>query len=156
MDRPSLAFQRQLLEMIARDQRGMEDLRLITAVKRSPGVQTLLDNDLRILAGSNAFWDFFRHINDKSPDVFREFGREDNKQLARDALESATETLVIEAEITAKPRGANVAIRMRGIATPIVLSDSTIALRVELLPTDGDVDAPLKSRFVGIDDLEDD
>ncbi len=156
VDKPSLAFQRRLLAMIAQDQRGMEDLRLITAVKRSPGVQTLLDNDLRILAGSNAFWDIFRHLNDKSPDVFREFGGEDNKQLAREALESATETLVIEAEITAKPRGANVAIRMRGIATPIVLSDSTIALRVELLPTDGDVDAPLKSRFVGIDDLEDD
>ena len=44
---------------------------------------------------------------------------------------------------------------MRGIATPVVLSDSAIALRVELLPTDGDVDAPLKTRFVGIDDLED-
>ncbi len=141
--------------MIARDQRAMEDLRLIAAVERSPGLHVLLDKDLRILAGSNAFWDLFRHINEKSSEVFHEFGREDNKQLARDALNSETETLVIEAEITAKPKGANVAVRMRGIATPIILSDSTIALRIELLPTDGDVDAPLKSQFVGISDLED-
>ncbi len=155
VDRPSLAFQRRLLEMIAQDQRGMKDLRLVTAVKRSPGVQTLLDNDLRILAGSNAFWDIFHYLNDKGPDVFREFGSEDNKQLAREALDSAADVLVIEAEITAKPKGANMATRMRGIATPVVLSDSTIALRVELLPTDGDVDAPLKSQFVGIDDLKD-
>ncbi len=155
VDRPSLAFQRRLLAMIAQDQRGMEDLRLVTAVKRAPGVQTLLDNDLRILAGSNAFWDIFRYLNDKGPDVFREFGREDSKQLARDALDSAAETLVIEAEVTVKPKGANIAIRMQGIATPVVLSDSTIALRVELLPTDGDVDAPLKSRFVDIDDHKD-
>ena len=155
VDRPSLAFQRRLLEMIARDQRAMEDLRLFAAVKRSPGVQALLDHDLRILAGSSAFWDFYVHLNDKNPDVFREFGREDNKQLAREALDSAAETVVIEAEVTAKPKGANRALRMRGIATPVVLSDSTIALRVELLPTEGDVDAPLKSQFVGIDDLED-
>ena len=155
VDKPSLAFQRRLLEMIARDQRAMEDLRLFTAVERSPGVQALLDNDLRILAGSNAFWDIFRHLNDKSPNVFREFGREDNKKLAREALDSAAETLVIEAEVTAKPKGANWAIRMRGIGTPVVLSDSTIAIRVELLPTDGDVDAPLKSQFVGFDDLKD-
>jgi len=97
VDRPSLAFQRRLLEMIARDQRAMEDLRLITGVERSPGVQALLDNDLRIIAGSSAFWDIFRHLNDKGPDVFREFGREDNKQLAREALDSVAETLVIEA-----------------------------------------------------------
>lgn len=154
VDKPSLAFQRRLLAMIARDQRSLEDLRLFTAVERSPGVQTLLDNDLRILAGSSAFWDIFRHLNDKSPDVFREFGGEDNKQLARDALDSAAEILVIEGEITAKPKGANRAIRMRGIGTPVVLSDSTIALRVELLPADGDVDAPLKSQFVGFDDLK--
>ena len=154
VDKPSLAFQRRLLAMIARDQRSLEDLRLFTAIERSPGVQTLLDNDLRILAGSSAFWDIFRHLNDKSPDVFREFGGEDNKQLARDALDSAAETLVIEGEITAKPKGANRAIRMRGIGTPVVLSDSTIALRVELLPADGDVDAPLKSQFVGFDDLK--
>jgi len=157
VDRPSLAFQRRLLEMIARDQRAMEDLRLFTAVERSPGVQALIDADLRILAGSNAFWDFYVHLSDKSPgaDVFREFGREDNKKLAREALGSTAKTLVIEAEVTAKPEGANEAIRMRGIATPVVLSDSTIALRVEMLPTDGDVDAPLKSLFVGIDDLKD-
>ncbi len=155
VDRPSLAFQRRLLAMIARDQRGIEDLRLFAAVERSPGVQALLDNDLRILAGSSAFWDFFVHLNDKSPDVFREFGREENKKLAREALESAAEIVVIEAEITAQPKGANKAIRMRGIGTPVLLSDSTIALRVELLPTDGDVNAPLKSKFVGIDDLED-
>ena len=155
VDKPSLAFQRRLLEMIARDQRAMEDLRLFTAVERSPGVQALLDNDLRILVGSSAFWNIFRHLNDKSPDVFREFGREDNKQLAREALESAAETLVIEGEITAMPKGANRAIRMRGIGTPVVLSDSTIALRIELLPTDGDVDAPLKSQFLGFDDLKD-
>jgi len=155
VDRPSLAFQRRLLAMIALDQRALEDLRLFTAVERSPGVQALLDNDLRILAGSSAFWDIFRHLNDKSPDVFREFGREDNKQLVREALDSAAETLIIEAEVTAQPKGANRAIRMRGIGTPVVLSDSTIAIRVELLPTDGDVDAPLKSRFVGFDDLKD-
>ncbi len=154
VDRPSLAFQRRLLEMIARDQRSMEDLRLFTAVERSPGVQALLDNDLCILAGSSAFWDFFGHLNDKSPDVFREFGKEDNKRLAREALDSAAETLVIEGEVTAKPKGANRAVRLRGIGTPVLLSDSTIALRVDLLPTDGDVDAPLKSRFVGIDDLK--
>ena len=155
VDRPSLAFQRRLLAMIARDQRSLEDLRLFTAVERSPGVQALLDNELRILAGSSALWDIFRHLNDNSPDVFREFGGEDNKQLAREALDSAAETLVIEGEITAKPKGANRAIRLRGIGTPVVLSDSTIALRVELLPTDGDVDAPLKSQFVGFDDLKD-
>ena len=56
--------------------------------------------------------------------------------------------------LTAKPKGANRAIRLRGIGTPVVLSDSTIALRVELLPTDGDIDASLKSQFVGIDDLK--
>ncbi len=153
VDRPSLAFQRRLLEMIARDQRAMDDLRLFAAVERSPGVQVLLDNDLRILAGSNAFWDLMVYV--KSPDVFREFGMEDNKQPIREALDSAAEILVIEAEVTAKPKGANTAVRMRGIGTPVVLSDSTIALRVELLPTDGDVDAPLKSQFVGIDDLKD-
>jgi transcriptional regulator with XRE-family HTH domain len=155
VDRPSLAFQRRLLEMIARDQRAMEDLRLFTAVERSPGVQALLDNDLRILAGSSAFWDFYNHVNDKNANMFREFGREDNKQLAREALDSAAEILVIEVEVTAKPKGAHTAVRMRGIGTPVVLSDSTIALRVELLPTDGDVDVPLKSQFVGIDDLKD-
>ncbi len=87
--------------------------------------------------------------------MFREFGREDNKQPAREALVSTAETLVIEAEVTAKPKGANRAIRLRGIGTPVVLSDSTSALRVELLPTDGGTDAPLKSQFVAIDDLKD-
>ncbi len=154
LDRPSLAFQRRLLEMIARDQRAMEDLRLIAAVERSPGIHVLLDNNLRILARSSAFRDIYVHLVD-GPNVFHEFGREDNKQWAREALDSADETLVIEAEVTVAPRGANRALRMRGIATPVVLSDSTIALRVELLPTEGDVDAPLKSQFVGIGDLED-
>ncbi len=102
-----------------------------------------------------AFWDFYVHLDDKSSTVFREFGRADNKQLAREAFSSAAETVVIEAEITVKPEGANKAIRFRGLATPVVLLDSTIALRVELLPTDGDVDDPLKSQFFGIDDLED-
>lgn len=155
VDRPSLAFQRRSLEMIAQDQRAMENLRLFAAVKRSPGVQALLDHDLHVLAGSSAFWDLYAHLNDKSPDFFREFGREDNKQLAREALDSAAETVVIEAEITVKPKGSNKATRMKVIGTPVVLSDNTNALRVELVPTVGDVDAPLKSQFVGIDDLED-
>ena len=154
VDRPSLAFQRRLLEMIARDQRAMEDLRLFAAVERSPGVQALLDNDLAILAGSSAFWDFYAHLGDNGPDVFREFGREDNKRLAREALDAAAETVIIEAEVTAMPKGANRAIRMRGIATPVILLDQSIALRVEMLEGEGDVDAPLKSEFVGIDDLE--
>ncbi len=155
VDKPSLTFQSRLAALFARDQRAMEDLRLFTAVERSPGIQALLGDDLRILAGSSAFWDFYVHLDDKSSTVFREFGREDNKQLAREAFSSAAETVVIEAEITVKPEGANKAIRLRGLATPVVLLDGTIALRVELLPIDCDVDAPLKSRFLGIDDLED-
>ena len=160
VDRPSLAFQRRLLEMIARDQRAMEDLRLFTAVERSPGVQVLLDKDLRVLAGSDSYWETYAYLTDRSPtdrgpDVFREFGTGENKRLAREALDAAEDTLIIEAEITAKPKGANRGIRMRGIGTPVVLSDGTIALRAELLPTDGDVDAPLKAQFVGIDDLKD-
>ncbi len=154
-NRPSLAFQRRLLELIALDQRAMQDLRLFTAVERSPGIQALLDDDLRILTGSSDFWDFFNHLNEISPDVFRDFGREDNKRLVREALDSAAETVVIEAEVTVKPKGAKRAKRMRAIATPVVLSDDTIALQVELLPTEGDVDAPLKSQFVGIEDLKD-
>ena len=71
LDRPSLAFQRRLLEMIARDQRAMEDLRLIAAVERSPGLHVLLDNDLRILARSSAFQDIYVHLAD-GPNVFHE------------------------------------------------------------------------------------
>ena len=155
VDRPSLAFQRRLLEMIARDQRAMEDLRLFTAVERWPGVQVLSDKYLRVLAGSESYWEIYAYLTDRSPDVFREFGREENKRLAREALDAAEDTLIIEAEIAAKPKGTNRGIRMKGIGTPVVLSDGTIALRAELLPTDGDVDAPLKSQFVGIDDLKD-
>ena len=153
VNKPSLAFQSRLLELIALDQRAMQDLRLFTAVERSPGIQALLDDDLRILTGSSDFWDFFNHLNEINPDVFRDFGREDNKRLVREALDSAAETVVIEAEATAKPKGAKRAMRIRGILTPVFLSDGGIALRVEFLSTDGDVDAPLKSQFVGIDDL---
>ena len=152
VDAPSLAFQRRLSEIIARDQRTVEDLRLFAAVERAPGVQALLDHDLRILTGSSAFWDFYAHLDDKSPDVFREFGREDNKRLARQALDCAGDTLVLEVEVTAQPKHANRGVRIRGIGTPVVLSDSTIALRVDLLPTDGDPDAPLISQFVSLDD----
>ena len=87
--------------------------------------------------------------------MFREFGREDNHRLVREAFDSAAETVVIEAEVTMKPKGANQATRMRVVGTPVVLSDDTIALRVEFLPSGGDVDLPLKSQFVGIDDLKD-
>ncbi len=155
VDRPSLAFQRRLLEMIARDQRAVEDLRLFTAVERSPGVQALIDNDLRILAGSSAFWNLYLHLYGKShdPDIFREFGNKENKKLARKAFDLAAETVVIEGEITMTFRDK--AVRMKGIGTPILLSDNTPVLRIDVQPADGDVDAPLKSQFVGIDDLKD-
>ena len=64
VNRPSLALQSRLLELIALDQRGMEDLRLFTAIERSPGIHALLGDDLRILTGSSDFWDYYKHLGE--------------------------------------------------------------------------------------------
>lgn len=164
VDRPSLAFQRRLLEMIARDQRAMEDLRLFTTIERSSSLQVIFDNDLRILTCSNSFWNLVSHLYAKSPlnksvdfdpDMIRKFGEEGNKQLMLEAFDSADGTVVLELEMPVGGEEGNRVMRIRGFATPVILSDSTIALRVEVEPTDGDIDAPIKSKFVGIDDLKD-
>ena len=78
-------------------------------------------------------------VDDKSADVFREFGREDNKRLARQALDSADETLVLEVEATAQPKHANRAVRLRGIGTPVVLSDVQRIIEWPYVNADPDV-----------------
>ena len=164
VDRPSLAFQRRLLEMIARDQRAVEDLRLFTTIERSSSMQVIFDNDLRILTCSNSFWNLVSDLYAKSPlnksvdfdpDMIRKFGEEGNKQLMLEAFDSADGTVVLELEMPVGGEEGNRVMRIRGFATPVILSDSTIALRVEVEPTDGDIDAPIESKFVGIDDLKD-
>lgn len=155
VDRPSLAFQRRLLEMIAEEQHCVEDLRIFNAVDRSVGIQVLFDTDLRILAASDRFWGGYAYLGEKrTAEVFRELGREDNKRLARQVLASAGDTVIFEAEITSHPKGSDKAARMCAVGAPFMLSDGSIVLRVELRPTAGDVSAPLKWRIVRIADVE--
>jgi transcriptional regulator with XRE-family HTH domain len=155
VDRPSLAFQRRLLEMIAEEEHSIEDLRIFYAVDRSVGNQVLFDTDLRVLAASDRFWDGYAYLGEeRTADVFRELGREDNKRLARRVLASAEDTVIFEAEITSHPKGSSRATRMCAIGAPFMLSDGSIVLRVELRPTTGDVSAPLKWRIVKIADVE--
>jgi len=150
LDNPSLAFQRQLIQLMAEDERTVDDLRLIASIQKSPSIQALLNDRLQVISGSNGFWDFYKHISGPDPDILHDFGVEDNRKLLNNIFERADDTLIVESEFTAHPKGVNKGIRMKGIAITTRLSDGSLALRMEISPTSGDADGSIDSNFIDI------
>lgn len=152
VDKPSLGFQRQLIQMMAEEQRTLNDLRLFAAVEKSPNFQVLFDAELRVLAGSDGFWTFYQEVSGRSPDVFNDFGVEENKSAIKAILTSTEGALVVEGEFTAQPKGTSLPVRMKGIGEPVYLSDGTVALRVGGLPIEGRTGDPINFKIFNFDD----
>lgn len=132
LSKPSLASQRKLIRMIAEDERGREDIRLIESVERSPGLSALFDTKLRVLAGSARFWRIYEDLDAHNPDTFLAFGNEENHGLIRAAFSDIDAALVFEGEINVRPNGSAENTRMSAVASPVKLSDDSYALRIEL------------------------